>query len=68
MVERIVEAVGRLEDFPLSGRVVPELEDEAFRELLWGNYRIVHRVTMDLVEILTVFHGARMYPRSDDAP
>ena len=49
-----------LEDHPLSGRVVPEVGDDAIRELIRGNYRIVYRLKQDVVEIVTVFHGARL--------
>jgi addiction module RelE/StbE family toxin len=61
LVERLVAAVERLEAHPLSGRVVPEVGDEALREVIHGNYRIVYRVRPDLVEIVTVFHGARLF-------
>jgi addiction module RelE/StbE family toxin len=60
VVDRIVESVGRLEAFPLSGRVVPEKNDDMLRELLWGNYRIVYRVAEEVTEVLTVFQGARL--------
>lgn len=60
LVERIVVAVGRLETFPRSGRVVPEVGDESLREVVYENYRIVYRVKPEVVEILTVFHGARL--------
>jgi len=56
----ILAAVERLESFPLSGRIVPEINDPAIREILLGSYRIVYRVKEDLVEILTVYHGARL--------
>ncbi len=60
VVAQIVRAAGRLEEFPLSGRSVPERPDSKLRELLCGNYRIVYRVTGDLIEVVTVFHGARI--------
>ena len=60
VAERVVASVERLEAFPLSGRVVPEGNDEMLRELLWGNYRIVYRVADEVIEVLTVFHGARL--------
>jgi plasmid stabilization system protein ParE len=56
----VLAAVERLADFPNSGRVVPELKDPAIREILFGSYRIVYRVKGDLVELLTVYHGARL--------
>jgi len=40
---------------------VPELGDESIREVIHGNYRIVYRLRLDLVEIATVFHGARLF-------
>jgi toxin ParE1/3/4 len=56
----VLVAVERLADFPNSGRLVPELKDPAIREILFGSYRIVYRVKGDLVEVLTVYHGARL--------
>jgi len=56
----VLVTVERLADFPNSGRVVPELKDPAIREILFGSYRIVYRVKGDLVEVLTVYHGARL--------
>ena len=61
VVERIVAAVERLQNHPHSGRVVPELGDETIREVIHGNYRIVYRLRHDVVEIATVFHGARLF-------
>jgi len=60
LVERIIAAVDRLGSFPLSGRVVPEVGDESLREVVYGNYRIVYRVKPEVVEIVTVFHSARL--------
>ena len=56
----VLAAVERLAPFPSSGRIVPELSNPGVREILLGNYRIVYRTTDDLVEILTVYHGARL--------
>lgn len=59
-VERILDAIDRLEQFPLRGRIVPEKQDPAVRELLVGSYRIVYRHQRDIVEVLTIHHGARL--------
>lgn len=56
----ILCAVERLVDFPESGRIVPELKDRAIREIILGNYRIVYRVRAGAVEVLTVYHSARL--------
>ncbi len=61
VVERLVAAVERLQNHPRSGRVVPELGDDSIREVIHGNHRIVYRLHHDVVEIATVFHGARSF-------
>lgn len=62
LVERLINRVDDLEDFPHMGRVVPELRHEDIREVVHGSYRIVYRIDGDLVRILTVFHAARRFP------
>jgi len=57
----IIQAVERLSRFPESGRVVPEFGDSSLREVLWRNYRIVYRLQRSAVEVVTVFHGARLF-------
>jgi addiction module RelE/StbE family toxin len=54
------EVVDRLEMFPLSGRVVSEIDRQEIREVILGNYRIVYRLKEDETEILTVHHGAQL--------
>ena len=56
----VLQAVDRLTEFPKSGRVVPEIDDPLVREVILGSYRIIYRVRNHLVEVLTVFHGARL--------
>ena len=62
VVGRLVAAVERLQEFPESGRSVPERADAAIRELIVGPYRVVYRLRPGLVEIATVFRGSRMFP------
>ena len=60
LVERVVAAVDRLESFPESGRVVPEVGDGSLREVIFGSYRVVYRVQAESVQVVTVHHGARL--------
>jgi len=55
----LFEAVDRLSDFPESGRMVPELEERAVRELVYGAYRVFYRVG-DAVTVLSVRHGSQL--------
>lgn len=61
LVERLVASVDRLENFPLSGRKVPERPDEDLREIIHTPYRIVYRVVGSEAHILTVFRASRMF-------
>ena len=61
LAERIVAAVDRLESFPESGRMVPEVGDESIREIIHGAYRIVYRIKAESVEVVTVHHAARLH-------
>ena len=55
----LFEVVGRLADFPDSGRMVPELEFREVRELIFGAYWVFYRVG-SAVEVLSVRHGSRL--------
>jgi toxin ParE1/3/4 len=62
VARRIVAAVERLQSFPESGRLVPERQNPAIREVIVGAYRVVYRLRGDVVEIATVFRGSREFP------
>ena len=58
-VARLFEATDRLQKFPLSGRVIPEVSNYSCREIIYGFYRIMYRLDNDDVWITGVVHGAR---------
>ena len=62
VAERLFEATSRLEAFPRSGRVVPEVERDDLREIILGDYRIVSRLDQRAVVLLTVFRSSRLFP------
>jgi toxin ParE1/3/4 len=63
-VRSLFQAVERLADFPESGRIVPEFNDPAIREVIRKPCRIVYRVKSGkrIVEIARIWHGARGRP------
>jgi plasmid stabilization system protein ParE len=65
LAQRIVDASVRLADFPDSGRVVPELQDEDVREVIVRSYRVMYRVLPEEVEVVAVLHGARLLTDKD---
>jgi addiction module RelE/StbE family toxin len=62
VVERIIQTVERLEEFPESGRKVPERNDAEIREVISRPYRVVYRLSGTNVEIITVFRASRLLP------
>ncbi len=57
VVQEIARQSENLNDFPLVGRMVPELEDYDIRELIVYSYRLIYKVTSSRVEILALVHG-----------
>ncbi len=58
----IFQICERLEQFPQSGRMVPEIRQDDFREIIHGNYRMIYRVKRENIFILTVRHGKQILP------
>ncbi len=63
--DQAFEAAERLEIFLRSGRIIPEIEDEDLREIIFKGYRIMYIITGDEVDVLTVYHSAREFGPSD---
>jgi toxin ParE1/3/4 len=61
-VGRILASIERLQDFPQSGRMVPERDNPEIREVIVGPFRVVYRYRGDVVEIATVFRASRLFP------
>jgi addiction module RelE/StbE family toxin len=59
-VNAVFTNVEQLKKFPESGRIVPEINNYFFRELIYGNYRIVYRIEENRVSILTIRHGKQI--------
>ena len=58
---KIEGAINILMTHPLIGRVVPELEDENYIELLFQNYRVIYKVkSEEIIYILTIHHHSRL--------
>jgi len=65
VVEKIIDVTRNLQHFPLSGRIVPELNNPVIREKFANNYRIIYRFENDSVTIATVIHGKRQLEQTD---
>jgi toxin ParE1/3/4 len=61
-IDTVFSKVEQLKSFPESGRIVPEINSKDFRELIYGNYRIIYRLEKIQVSILTIRHGKQILP------
>jgi len=53
-VETVLDKVENLSSLPNSGRVVPELGNEQYKELIIGNYRVIYKIARKQIQILTI--------------
>jgi len=61
-VVAVFSKVDQLRCSPEIGRAVPEIGNESFRELIYGNYRIIYRLGKHQISILTIRHGKQILP------
>jgi len=67
VLEQALEAGATLATFAERGRIVPESNDPAIREVFVFRYRLMNEVHDDRVVIVAFLHGARdfMAPRDN---
>jgi len=54
-------AVSRsIREFPLIGRIVPEIGNDRIRERLVYSYRLVYRIEPQRILVVAVIHGKRL--------
>jgi toxin ParE1/3/4 len=58
--DRAEKILRRLEDFPESGRIIPEFPELPYREVIISPYRFFYKIKADFVWIVAVWHGAQL--------
>jgi toxin ParE1/3/4 len=58
----------RLQNFPESGRVLPEFPDLPFREVVVSPYRFFYRIKEKTLWIIAVWHGAQLPNEPKNVP
>jgi addiction module RelE/StbE family toxin len=61
-IKIVFSKVEQLKYSPEIGRIVPELKNNQFREIIYGNYRIIYRIEEEQISILTIRHGKQILP------
>ncbi|TVP74727.1 MAG: type II toxin-antitoxin system RelE/ParE family toxin [Gemmatimonadales bacterium] len=65
-LDGMVSRVEMLSELPEQGRVVPEWNEPAVREIMYDPYRVIYEVSEDRVEILTLSHQRQQLPTARD--
>ena len=60
VVSQILEISGKVKEFPLIGRMLPEIGDENIRERFIYSYRLVYKIQQQRILIVAVIHGKRL--------
>jgi len=50
----------RLEDFPESGRIIPEFPELPYREVIISLYRFFYKIKGNVVWIVAIWHGTQL--------
>jgi toxin ParE1/3/4 len=58
--QRTEETLRRLEQFPASGRVIPEFPELPSREVIVAPYHFFYRIQETTVWVVAVWHGAQL--------
>jgi toxin ParE1/3/4 len=61
-INAVFSKAAQLKSSPEIGRIVPEIRNNQFRELIYGNYRIISRIEQKKISILTIHHGEQILP------
>jgi plasmid stabilization system protein ParE len=61
-INSVFSEVERPASLPEIGRVVQEIGNGQFRELIYGKYRIIYCIEREQVSILTIRHGKQILP------
>jgi len=61
-IDTVFSKVEQLKSSPEIGRIVLEIHDSQFREIIYGNYRIIYRIEIKQISILTIRHGRQILP------
>jgi plasmid stabilization system protein ParE len=61
-ISTVFSKVEQLKSSPETGRIVPELNNAQFREIIYGNYRIIYRIEKKQISVLTIRHGKQILP------
>jgi toxin ParE1/3/4 len=64
-LEGLFRSVDRLQRFPRSGRVLPEIGSPEYREIPYRSHRVIYKVQKSTISILTIRHSRQRFDSAD---
>ncbi len=64
-INRIFERVESLTKYPERGRKVPEINRNEIREIFESEYRIIYKIELKKIIILTIRNFKQLLPKTD---
>lgn len=61
-IDAVFTKVDQVKANPEIARIVPEINERQFRELIYGNYRIIYHIGTKQISVLTIRHGKQILP------
>ena len=65
IIDKITRRSQQISFFPLSGRKVPEYDNENIREIFEGSYRLIYYIKSSQIDVLAVIHSHRNIDNSN---
>ncbi len=61
LIETIYDKVKTLLNYNRLGRIVPEMDLDEFREIIYRNYRIIYNLSENAIKIITILHTSQQF-------
>jgi len=58
MVQKLTDISEQISHSPYSGRIVPEYQSEAIREIIVAPYRVIYTIDTNSIYVTSVIHSA----------
>jgi toxin ParE1/3/4 len=61
VINDFIEKSESLKQFPVRGRIVPEIKEDNIREIFVYSYRMIYEISDDKIYILTIVHFSQYF-------
>ncbi len=66
VISKIFDSLAQIKEFPSSGRIVPEINNDNFREIFIYSYRIIYQINLNNLTIIAIIHAKQQFNTFED--